>query len=375
MRFHALLTALLSAAPAFADDVVYVSVAGEKRIAIFKLDAKDGRLTPAGDMVTSGEPGALTTDSKRRFLFAALRSTGELAAFRIEPATGKLTHLNTVPAGADPAHITTDKAGKFLLTAYYVAGQVTVHTIGEDGALGKEPRQTFKTKEKAHAIVLSPGDRAAIVPHTGPNVIYSLGFFGDSGALLKPHHGQPDFTTPKGTGPRHVVFHPTLWIRGGFDANAQVAYVANEQGSSVTMYHAVLNAVNWGLEPKQTISTLPADFKGTNACAEIRLHPSNRFLYVSNRGHDSIAAFRIDGKGQNDDKNGQLTRLGQTPTEKTPRSFDIDPSGKYLFAAGESSGRLAAYRIDEASGRLERIATYDVGKMPWWVMSVRLPGN
>jgi 6-phosphogluconolactonase len=377
MRFHALLTALLLAAPAFADDVVYVSVAGEKRIAIFKLDAKDGRLTPAGDMATSGEPGALTTDSKRRVLFAALRSTGELAAFRIEPATGKLTHLNTVPAGADPAHISTDKAGKFLLTAYYVAGQVTVHSIGADGALSKEPRQTFKTKEKAHAIVLDPNEWAAIIPHTGPNVIYGLFWNGRTGKLGKPLIGRVDFETPMGTGPRHVVFHPTLQINRGVDALANVAYVANEQGSSVTMYYAILNPLNWLIQPQRTVSTLPADFKGMNACAEIRLHPSNRFLYVSNRGHDSIAAFRIEGKGgfQNDDTNGRLTSLGQTPTEKTPRSFDIDPSGKYLFAAGESSSRLAAYRIDEASGRLERIATYDVGKMPWWVMSVRLPGN
>jgi 6-phosphogluconolactonase len=369
MRFHALLAVLLFAAPTFADDVVYLSVAGEKRIAIFKLDSKDGRLTLDGDMATSGEPGALTTDSKRRFLFAALRSTGELAAFRIEPATGKLTHLNTVPAGADPAHISTDKAGKFLLTAYYVAGQVTVHSIGADGTLSKEPRQTFKTKEKAHAIVLAPNQLAAIVPHTGPNVIYALFWNGQTGKLGKSTIGRVDFATPKGTGPRHLIFHPTLQMHLGLDADASICYVANEQGGSVTVYDVILNGINWLLDPKQTVSTLPADFKGTNACAEIRLHPSNRFLYVSNRGHDSIARFQIDGN------TGWLTSLGQTPTEKTPRSFDIDPSGKYLFAAGESSRRLAAYRIDEASGKLERIATYDVGKMPWWVMSVRLPGN
>ena len=129
MRTLVSLFAFLAATPGFAADVVYVSVAGEKRIAIFKLDSGDGRLTPAGEISTSGEPGALVTDTKRRFLFAALRSTGELAAFRIEPASGKLTHINTVPAGADPAHISVDKAGKFLFTAYYVAGQVTVHAI------------------------------------------------------------------------------------------------------------------------------------------------------------------------------------------------------------------------------------------------------
>jgi 6-phosphogluconolactonase len=110
---------------------------------------------------------------------------------------------------------------------------------------------------------------------------------------------------------------------------------------------------------------LPKDFRGTNACAEIRVHPSGKFLYVSNRGHDSIAAF-----GVKDD--GKLAVLGQTATEKTPRSFDLDPAGKYLFAAGESSGKLAGYRVDPGTGGLTRLATYDVGKMPWWVLAVDL---
>ena len=347
MRYLYALSALLFALPAFALDVVYVSVAGEKRISIYKIDSADGGLAHVGDASTAGEPGALTTDPKRRFLFAALRSTGELAAFRIEAATGKLTHINTVPAGDDPAHISVDKEGKFLLTAYYVAGQVTVHTIAEDGSLGKKPKQTVKVKEKAHAIVLNPGEWAVLIPHTGPNVIYALSWDGKSGEI-GPSLGRKFFETPKDTGPRHLVFHPTLEINGGFDCDAQVAYVVNEQGGSITMYHAILNPINWLLESKQTLSTLPKDFKGTNACAEIRLHPSNQFVFVSNRGHNSIAGFRIDKA------TGELTSLGQTPTEKTPRSFDIDPSGKFLFAAGEASGRLAAYRVDETSGTLKR---------------------
>jgi 6-phosphogluconolactonase len=369
VRYLCALTALFCAAPAFAADVVYVSVAGEKRIAIYQVDSADGRLTHVGDASTAGEPGALTTDPKRRYLFAALRSTGELAAFRIEPTTGKLTHINTVPAGADPAHISVDKEGKFLLTAYYGAGQVTVHSIADDGSLSKKPKQTVKTKEKAHAIVLDPRGLAVLIPHTGPNAIYAFWWHGKTGEIGTPSIFQESFETPKDTGPRHLVFHPTLEIRGGFDCDAQVAYVVNEQGNSITMYHAILNPINWLLESKQTLSTLPADFKGTNACAEIRLHPTHRFLYVSNRGHDSIAGFRIDKT------TGELTSLGQTPTEKTPRSFDIDPSGKFLFAAGESSGRLAAYRVNDMLGTLERTATYEVGKMPWWVMAVRLPSK
>jgi 6-phosphogluconolactonase len=243
-----------------------------------------------------------------------------------------------------------------------------VHAIGDDGSLSAKPLQMIKTKEKAHAVVVNPGESAILVPHTGPNAIFAFPWLRTRGEII-PGIGRSEVATPKNTGPRHAVFHTTLEIPGGVDATAQVAYVANEQGGSVTMYHAILNPINWLLQPKQTLSTLPADFKGTNACAEIRLHPANRFLYVSNRGHDSIAAFRIDPA------TGAMTNLGQTPTEKTPRSFDIDPSGKYLYAAGESSGRLAAYRVDEASGKLARFATHDLGKMPWWVMTVRLPGK
>src|SRR5262249_33696857 len=161
---------------------------------------------------------------------------------------------NTVAGGADPAHISTDKSGKFLFTAYYVAGKVTVHDIGPDGSLSKEPRQTIVTKEKAHAIVQSPSENAVLVPHTRPNVIYALVWLGTEGKLWAGIH-RSEFETPKNTGPRHAIFHPTLRIDGGVDAEAKVVYVANEQGGSVTMYHAILNPFNCLLEPKQTVST------------------------------------------------------------------------------------------------------------------------
>src|SRR5262249_23311711 len=157
----------------------------------------------------------------------------------------------------DPAHISRDKSGKFLFTAYYVAGQVTVHDIGADGALSKKPRQTLKTKEKAHAIVLDPTEWGALVPHTAPNVIYAFYWDKSAGQLKEPTTlHSTEISTPKNTGPRHVVFHPTLRIHGGPDAEAQVAYVANEQGGSVTVYRVILNPINWLLDAKQTISTL-----------------------------------------------------------------------------------------------------------------------
>jgi len=335
---------------AHADTFVYVSLAGEQKIAVYHLDPAEGKLTHRADVKTDGEPGALTTDPKRQFLFAAIRSAGTLAAFQIDRATGKLTHVNTVPAGPDPAHIATDRTGRFLLAAYYVAAKVTVHSIGKDGALSDKPVQMLKTAAKAHAILPDPSNRYVFVPHTGPNAIFQFAFQAETGKLAD--NAVPKLTTPEGSGPRHIVFHPSR----------NIASVDNEQGGSVTAYE--LDAKEGTLKPLQTLSTLPRDFKGTNACAEIKIHPTGKFLYVSNRGNDSIACFKVDAQ------DGRLATIGQEPTEKTPRSFDLDPGGKFLLAAGEASGKLAVYRIDGKGGNLQRLHTYEVGKLPWWVMVV-----
>jgi 6-phosphogluconolactonase len=350
--FASLLLLAWSCPLAAAADYVFVSLAGDKRIAVYQADLRDGSLKHRADVAIDGEPGALTVDSSHHFLFASVRSEGKLAAFRIG-RTGQLKILSTVPAGADPAYLSTDKRGRFLLCAYYVAGKVTVHAIAADGSLDHKPRQEVATADNAHAVVLDPSNRFAFVPHTGPNAVFQFTFNAKAGRLQVA--AVPKLTTPPRTGPRHLVFHPSL----------AVAYVDNEQGGSVTAYH--FDADTGGLRPLQIVSTLPAGFKGENACAEVKVHPGGKFLYVSNRGHDSIASFALDAR------DGRLTALGRVPTEKTPRSFDLHPGGQFLYAAGESSGRLAAYRIDLNTGKLERFATYRVGKQPWWVLAVRVP--
>lgn len=343
---------LILGSQAFGETYIYISVAAEKRIAVYQLDTTTAKLTHKSDcLIADGEPGALIVDPEKRFLFSAIRSTGKLAAFRLDAASGKLTHINTVTVGPDPAHISTDRTGRYLLTAYYVDARVTVHAIDKDGTLSEKPIQSIPTAEKAHAIVLDPANRFAFVPHTGPNAIFQFAFDAKNGQLTA--NTPAKLMTPKNTGPRHLVFHPSR----------PIAYVDNEQGSGITSY--ALDEKAGTLRAMQTLSTLPVDFKGMNACAEIRLHPTGRFAYVSNRGHDSIAAFSVDG-------DGKLTTIGQFSTEKTPRSFDIEPSGKYLFAAGESSAKLAGYRINPKSGELTRFASLYVGKMPWWVMAVEL---
>jgi 6-phosphogluconolactonase len=213
--------------------------------------------------------------------------------------------------------------------------------------------ESVRTLEKAHAILVDRDNRFAFVPHTGPNTIVQFAFDAKTGKLMPGNPAR--LTTPENTGPRHIVFHPSL----------NVAYVSNEQGGSVTAYQ--FDRPSGSLAAQQTVSTLPGGFSERNACAEIKIHPTGKFLYVSNRGHDSIARFQIDGA------TGMLTAQGQTATEKTPRSFDLDPSGNRLYVCGEATNRIAAYKIDPETGGLTPLATVSVGNMPWWITLVALP--
>jgi 6-phosphogluconolactonase len=335
-----------------AETFAFVSLAKDKKIAVYKAESASGELTHIADAACEGEPAALVANPAGTTLFASLRPEGKLMAFHIDRRDGTLEYLNTIDAGVDPAHLSTDKAGRFLLAAYYVAAKVTVHAVEESGKLKPEPVQSVPTLERAHAIRLDRDNRFAFVPHTGPNVIFQFAFDAKSGKLMP---GNPDrFTTPANTGPRHIVFHPSL----------EVAYVSNEQGGSVTAYR--FDKTSGSLAARQTISTLPGGFSDRNATAEIKIHPTGKFLYVSNRGHDSIARFQIDGG------TGMLTALGQTATEKTPRSFDLDPSGNRLYVCGEATNRIAAYRIDQNTGGLTPMTTISVGNMPWWIQIVEL---
>ena len=345
--------ALFSCQSLQAETWVYVSVAGEKRIGIYQMDGKTGKLTHRNDVSTTGEPGALTTDPKKRFLFASLRSTGELTSFRIDQKSGNLEPVSKVSAGADPAFVATDRTGRFLLSAYYRAGKAEVHGIGKKGQLTEKPVFSTATDEKAHAILVDATNKFAYVPHTGPNAIFQFRFDAKTGRLSP--NAVPKVHTGENTGPRHLAFHPKL----------DVVYFDNEQGSSVTAYR--FHRKQGLLKAVQTLSTLPKDFSERNSCSHLELTPDGKILYAANRGHDSLAGYLVS------EKTGRLTLVGQIPTEATPRSFNISPDGKFLFAAGQASGKLAAYRINGDTGGLDRFATYEVGERPWWVLAVSLP--
>lgn len=334
---------------------VFVSVAGEQRIAVYDLSPESGELRGVSSLTTVGEPGALAVSPDRRFLLAAIRSRGELASFRIDPQSGSLTLVSQVPAGADPAFVATDRSGKFLLCAYYVAGKVTVHALDDQGKISPEPVQTQATDDKAHAVLADSTNLLVFVPHTGPNAIHQFHFDGTNGRLTP--NEVPVVTTGDNTGPRHLQFHPTL----------DMVFFDNEQGSSVTSYR--LDRKTGRLHPEQTLSTLPEGYAQSNSCARLKIAPGGRFLYAANRGHDSLAGFRID------ESTGEMAAIGQFQTEATPRGFDIDPSGTFLIAAGQSSDKLATFRIDRTTGELTRLATVEVGKTPWWVEITDLPDD
>lgn len=347
------LTVFVTAIEAEAGQWLFASLLEEKQIVTFERDAESGELTRRLVTDCPAEPACMAVSPDRRTLFVSFRSTGQLASFRIDPGSGRLTPLSVVEGGEDPAYLLPDRTGRFLLSAYYQANKVAVHALDSDGAISAEPLQTIPTAEHAHGIAIDSANRIAFVTHTGANRIYQFHFDQETGRLSP--NNPPFVSTPVEDEPRHIALHPSdRW-----------AYTSNEAGDSIGVFAVNTNAGT--LERIQTESTIPDGIDGSqNSTARCEMTPDGRFVYVANRGHDSIAGFAID------QETGRVTSLGQTLTEATPRSFTIDPSGRFLYAAGQGSGRIAAYPIAE-DGRLDRFATYDSGPVSWWVLAVDTP--
>ena len=329
---------------------LYVSLLNERKIVIFERNPDSGELVRRGETNCPAEPAILCTAPDRKTLFVSFRSSGQLASFRIDPVNGSLTSVSVVEGGADPAYLLPDPGGRFLITAYYEANKVTVHSLGLDGSINQTPLQTIPTAEKAHGIAMDSSSRMVFVSHTGANQIFQFHFDPSTGHMTgsRPVSAR----TPVEDHPRHIMLHPSdRW-----------AYVSNEAGDSIGVF--AVDRDNVTLRRIQTVSTLPNSFNGaSNSTARCEMTPDGKFVYVANRGHDSIAGFAID---QN---TGQVTSLGQTPTEKIPRSFTIEPRGRFLYAAGEGSGRVAAYRIG-TDGILSHTGTFKSGPVSWSVLAV-----
>jgi len=322
-----------------------------KGIYAFRFDPASGEATSLGLAAETTNPSFVAVHPSGRFLYAVNEvpnyqgpNSGGVSAFSIDRETGKLTFLNEVPSkGADPCYITVDRSGKFVLVANYTGGSVAVFPISADGKLGEASGFVQHTGHgtnperqegpHAHSIDLSPDDHFALVDDLGLDELLVYKFDSAKGTLTP--NDPPFAQLAPGTGPRHFVL----------SQSGKFAYIVGEMGHSVTVFS---NDPKTGkLHSLQTISTLPHNFTARNDDAEIELHPSGKFLYASNRGHDSIAVFAIDPA------TGMLTFVEYAPTlGKEPRSFEIDPTGMFLFAENQKSDDIVIFRIDQKTGKL-----------------------
>jgi 6-phosphogluconolactonase len=334
------------------DPLVFVSAftGGEEgAIHAFRLDVSAGTLTPVQRTADVENPFFLAVTPDQKFLYSihTPRFGGteneEIAAYRIEGRSGNLTLLNRQSAlGTAACYLDVDATGQSLLVANYSSGSVASLPIHEDGSLGEaasfiqhagssvHPRR--QTAPHAHCIVVSPDNRFAFAADLGLDQVLSYQL--DAAQAKLSPAGQPFVRTPPGAGPRHLTFHP----------NGKWMYVINELANSITRFD--YEAESGLLIERQTISTLPEDFDETSHCADLKITPDGRFLYGTNRGHDSIAAYRIG-------EDGELTLIAIEPSHgKGPQNLAIPPGGELLLCANMPGGNVAVFRIDSETGRL-----------------------
>lgn len=330
---------------------VYIgtSTSGTKSEGIYRseLDLATGKLTPATVAAKTSNPTFLAIHPSGKFLYScgahpafAKMGSGAINAFAIEPS-GDLTFLNAQASkGGGPCHIVTDKAGKFAFAANYGGGSACALPIGPDGKLGeasgfaqhkgKSVNKARQNAPHAHSINLDAANKFAFVADLGLDkvLIYKL----EAGKLV-PNDPAAVALAP-GAGPRHFAFHPS----------GKFAFVNNELDSTVTVMS--YDASKGELKALETLPTLPkADSK--NSTAEVAVHPSGKFVYVSNRGHNSIATFRFD------EATGKLTATGhQGKGVNIPRNFAIEPTGKYCVVANQNGHDVIVFAIDAATGAL-----------------------
>lgn len=315
-------------------------------INVYRVDPISGNwdhVQLVGDLAS---PSFLAIDRDSRFLYSVHADEPYTSAFAIDAASGRLTYLNSEDnGGTNGVHVAVDPSNRFIVVSNYASGSMAVLPINEDGSLAPRsdlvrlpgapgPHPTQQTSSHPHHNPFDPQGRFLLVPDKGLDRVFVFGLETSSGTLVSAN--TPSVAMQPGAGPRHAGFHPTL----------PFAYVLNELDSTLAVYD--YDSQSGELSQQQLVSTLPDDFSGNNTTAEIAVHRSGRFLYCSNRGHDSIAAFAID------QSNGSLSLLGWTPTGgERPRYFGLDPSGKFLYACNELGHTIVTFRVDSATGELD----------------------
>jgi 6-phosphogluconolactonase len=326
--------------------------AKSKGIYVARFDSSTGKLGAPELAAETTNPSFLAIHPSHRFIYAvgemsgAGKKAGAVSAFAVDAATGHLKLLNQEPSGGSgPCYVGLDNAGRNALVANYGSGSVAVLPVKDDGTLcpataemqhaGSSVNPKRQTGPHAHSIFLDAANHFAFAPDLGLDKIMSYRFDSAKGTLTP---NDPPFTAvAPGSGPRHFTFHP----------NGKFAYVINEMLCTVTAF--AYDAERGALKEIETVSTLPAGEKllPSYSCAEIRVGPTGKFLYGSNRGHNTIAVFTLDPD------TGKLQLIENAPTlGKIPRNFNFDPTGKWLLAAHQTSDNVVVFRIDPATGKL-----------------------
>ena len=318
---------------------------------VYQLNPADGALTYVSSADPGPNPSFLAVHPTGRYVDAVNeveqmgnRRGGGVTAFTFDPATGTLTLLNQETAhGTISCHISLDAAGRHAFAANYGSGDVLALPIDADGKLGKAGQVIDHVKlvpgaepgtARAHSILVDPGQHYALAADLGLDRLMIYAYNAATGELAS-NHTQPWAQAVKGAGPRHFDFHP----------NGKYVYLINELNATMMVF--AYDAEKGTLDELQTLSTLPAGYEGVKSCADVHVSPDGRYLYGSNRGHDSIVIYAIDPAS------GLLTLVGHTPTGgKTPRNFGLDPTGTYVYVCNQDSNNIVTFTRDAASGRL-----------------------
>jgi len=337
-------------------------------IHIFQVNRETGAMTPTGVHEMGTSPSCLAFNAAGTRLYSANETDrvgdtkeGSVSAFAIDRTTGKLAPLNTVKSGgAGPTYVSIHPSGKFVLVANYFGGSVAVLPIVENGRLGaasdvkspegkigptkatNAPKGSFAfsghDRTHAHMIQADPSGKFVLHVDLGLDKIFVWKFDEKKGTLTP---NEPPFVSlPPGDGPRHFYFHP----------NGKWLYSIQEEGSTIVLFD--YDSATGRLTSRQTISSLPPGFAGSNFCSEILVSADGKFVYAGNRLHDSIGIFAVGA-------NGTLSYAGDEWTRGNyPRSFDFDPTGKFLYSCNQRGDNIAAFRVDAKSGGLSFTGHY-----------------
>jgi len=312
---------------------------------VYRMEAETGHWDHVQLISGVVNPSFLAFDNTLRVLFTVHGDSSDVSAFQIEPATGKLELINRQSTrGRNPVHLAVDPSNRFLVIPNHVTSNIAVLPIAPDGSLSEVcdlvtvtgtvgPHRMEQPFAKPHQTVFDLAGRFVVVPDKGLDRVFSYRF--DPTGRLVPAN-PPSVACRENAGPRHAVFHPS----GTF------AYVVNELDSSVTVYR--YHDDTGGLEPIQIVPSLPDTFTGNSRAAEIAISADGRFLYVSNRGHESIVAFAVASDS------GRLNPVHWAMSEgKTPRFFALDPTGRFAYVANEDSDTIVRFAIDAVTGALQ----------------------